>query len=931
MRDILSIPSGRRFPSTALCRGRSALATASLAALCFAVAAADVPAFASRPAAHYQPRANERVGTLPNGLRYFIERGQPGDKVEFRLVVRAGEAEILPREQEVAHVVEHIVSHKLRDIATKGSPAQRVARYGGVPGGDFNAGAGFVQTNYFIRMPANEAAAIAEGFDILRDWATPGEISDEEIDRDRKAVVEEKRRASPSIMHGFETLRRTWYPGEPLYTYHFDPAGTISATAATIRDFHRRWYVPANMALIVVGDIDPDVALGEIRRRFEDIPAGEPVPQRADLRIEAIAGGAFVATASPGGRESDLTVSYKYRRQPAGSPGLVRQAAIARISDMLLAGAFANITQRYGSPLEAGGVSTSFHGNPGSYGGVDVLVAKGKLRPGRVADGLFEILRLLETVRRQGFSVADIEAARARLLGSPPQLRGGPGRWEALFVDGAFEPDEAAIQGEVRALTASEFNDAMKALLDPKARDVVLIRPDHRPELDLSEMDFRSLAAKVARAPAARLSGPVVREPELLAFTAAGGVAPGNGKRAVDGAGEADHGFSRSTLPRSNATLFVRKTAGPIRLHMERRGGEGRFAPADANGLDLASDLVAWSGLGGLDRFEIQRFLASRQISLDASVGGARESLSVSGPAREWSLLLRLARTRILEPQCRADALDDMVAVRSDAFSSAASLTAARADFSNFIARVLGEAELPGGDDVRALKLADACRKERLALGDTEGMTIFVEGDLDEAEMSRSVGAMLDLPASGPKPPLRVREVVEPRPGRHTMRAGEGALASVSLLVHMRADGPPVSDAGFLVADILVERMNHRLRTVERGTYSAGGGFTARNAPYRETLSIGFDCDAANVDRMAAAARDEFRILRENGVTGDELARARRKRAGRGRGLAELAGDWINRATLAPLPAANDVEVAGWIAENVDPSRIAEFVRLPET
>src|SRR6476469_5054456 len=49
------------------------------------------------------------VGTLPNGLRYYVRaNGKPGRRAELRLVVKAGSVLEDPDQQGLAHFVEHM-------------------------------------------------------------------------------------------------------------------------------------------------------------------------------------------------------------------------------------------------------------------------------------------------------------------------------------------------------------------------------------------------------------------------------------------------------------------------------------------------------------------------------------------------------------------------------------------------------------------------------------------------------------------------------------------------------------------------------------------------------------------------------------------------------------------------------------------------------
>jgi predicted Zn-dependent peptidase len=170
-------------------------------------------------------------GKLGNGLAYHIEKAaEAGGETSFRLIVRVGQLHGLP-EQQVAHVVEHIVIEKLADKAAKGSVWERASRIGA----RVNAGTGDTSTSYYVDLPESNPAAAAAALAILLDWASPGALSDEEIDRERKAVIEEARQGGYGEENRLAAAQlRALFPQNDALANPRDPIGTLSATAPTM-------------------------------------------------------------------------------------------------------------------------------------------------------------------------------------------------------------------------------------------------------------------------------------------------------------------------------------------------------------------------------------------------------------------------------------------------------------------------------------------------------------------------------------------------------------------------------------------------------------------------------------------------------------------------------------------------------------------------
>ena len=58
-------------------------------------------------------------------------------------------------------------------------------------------------------------------------------------------------------------------------------------TGAMLKKFYDTWYAPNNAILVIVGDVQPQQALAEVRRFFADIPS-KKIPERPDIRLEPI-------------------------------------------------------------------------------------------------------------------------------------------------------------------------------------------------------------------------------------------------------------------------------------------------------------------------------------------------------------------------------------------------------------------------------------------------------------------------------------------------------------------------------------------------------------------------------------------------------------------------------------------------------------------
>src|SRR5499427_10846025 len=95
------------------------------------------------------------VGTLPNGLRYYVRsNGRPARRAELRLVVKAGSVLEDDDQKGLAHFVEHMEFEGTRNFPGT-SLTDFLASLGLSIGPDANAATGYNSTQYTLRVPTD--------------------------------------------------------------------------------------------------------------------------------------------------------------------------------------------------------------------------------------------------------------------------------------------------------------------------------------------------------------------------------------------------------------------------------------------------------------------------------------------------------------------------------------------------------------------------------------------------------------------------------------------------------------------------------------------------------------------------------------------------------------------------------------------------------
>ena len=270
----------RRFLSLAL--------SLSLAAPVFAQAAKTAASTAPIPLTAKLPIDSKvKIGTLPNGIRYYIRKNlKPEKRAELRLVVNAGS--VLENENQLglAHFVEHTAFNGTTHFA-KNDLVKYLQSIGVRFGADLNAYTGFDETVYILPVPTDTARIVEQAFTILEDWAHGQVFDSTEVTNERGVVREEWRLGKGAG----DRMLHQWLPialKGSLYAERL-PIGNeqsiMTATPARLRSFYKSWYRPDLQAVIAVGDFDPAAIEAQIKKHFAGIPeAGESAQARAGDR-----------------------------------------------------------------------------------------------------------------------------------------------------------------------------------------------------------------------------------------------------------------------------------------------------------------------------------------------------------------------------------------------------------------------------------------------------------------------------------------------------------------------------------------------------------------------------------------------------------------------------------------------------------------------
>lgn len=227
-------------------------------------------------------RLEPTVTTLENGLTVVVHEDHRSHAFATSLMFGVGASEdVLPLPDGTpgstgkAHFFEHLMFE-----GSVHAPEDSYDTWLADAGAVNNAWTDNDWTTYNIQGPP-EALELALWLESDRmGWL---ELTEEDVDNQRGVIANERRgdEGADSVYPNYALNWTLWPEGHP---YRWPVLGTmrdIERVPQTELDGHfRRWYVPSNAVLVVVGDVDTETVLKHAARIFGEVPAGQ-APERA--------------------------------------------------------------------------------------------------------------------------------------------------------------------------------------------------------------------------------------------------------------------------------------------------------------------------------------------------------------------------------------------------------------------------------------------------------------------------------------------------------------------------------------------------------------------------------------------------------------------------------------------------------------------------
>ena len=216
-------------------------------------------------------KESERLisGKLENGIHYYIyKNNKPEDKAMLNLIVKTGSLMEEDNEQGIAHFMEHMAFNGTTKFE-KNEMIKYLQSIGLSFGGDLNAYTSFDRTVYKLLVPTTPKE-LEDGVEVLREWASEATLNPQEIESEKKVVIEEWRLRQGLAQRLGDVQKKALFEGSRYYDRF--PIGLPEiingATPELVRGFYEKWYQPENISIVAVGDFDTNQVENYIHKYF---------------------------------------------------------------------------------------------------------------------------------------------------------------------------------------------------------------------------------------------------------------------------------------------------------------------------------------------------------------------------------------------------------------------------------------------------------------------------------------------------------------------------------------------------------------------------------------------------------------------------------------------------------------------------------------
>jgi zinc protease len=822
-----------------------------------------------------------KTGKLANGMQYYIKRNtEPAGRVVMYLANKAGSILEDDNQRGLAHFLEHMNFNGSTHFP-KNELINYLQKAGVRFGADLNAYTSFDETVYVLPLPSDDTLLLAQGLQIMRDWAKGALLEGEEIDKERGVILEEKR-LRKGVDQRIQEQTMPLLLNHSRYTERM-PIGTDEVlnhfSYKEIRTFYGDWYRPNLQALIIVGDIDETKMEKEIKRLFSDLKNPAKIRKRERYTVPLNGENHFLAITDNEMTSTHLRILHKFPVQQICTEADYRKELIrtfySRMISARLAAAIRTADPAY---INAG------NGFEDLYDNLDAFAVNISLKPGEMERGVKAVYTEMEKVKRFGFTDAEIKRTRESYLKGMEALylernkkssKSYADQYLNHFLGKSPAPGveyyHSAAARIIPAISPEEINNVIREYQHDINRDIFIMAPASQKEQLPSEANILSWISAVHNSEVTAWKEDQGNGVLMAQLPAAGSII-----RKTD-----NPSLGTTTLVLSNGVTVILKPTifknNEIQLYAFSPGGTSLYPDADFESATNATALVRSSGLGTYNATQLRNYLSGKNVQIAPYISERYEGISGVSGKEDLPQAFELIHAYFASVHMDPDFFNASIAqARANIVNRRNNPSTVFADtvntllYGNNIRKTAPTLERINNINAdRAL----AIYKERFADASDFVFTIVGSFTVDEIE-PLLLKYLATLPSTGRKETAKDLGLYPPDKGfSANIRKGKEdkatvAMAYVGKYTYSQHDNL-LMDA---LSACLQIRLQERLREEEGGIYTVNVTPATYKYPVnRFSLNISFTTSPLQREKLIAAVKDEVKKISENGPSKENV------------------------------------------------------------
>lgn len=835
-----------------------------------------------------------RYGQLPNGLTYYIRHNEePKQRCEYHIAQRVGAVLEEDNQNGLAHFLEHMAFN-----GTEHFPGKGIINYfesiGVNFGGNINAYTSIDETVYRLSdVPTIREGIIDSALLVMHDWSCGLLLLGEEIDAERGVIREEWRTGATAQRRLWKKSRALMFPNS-----QYGKRDVIGDTAVinnfayeALRDYYHKWYGPDNQAIIVVGDIDVDQIEEKIKALWANVPERANRGERPLYSVDDNQEPIVAIVTDKEAQQTRIQLFWKHPQTPLYLQGTNISYMMDRfrglISSMLNT-RFEEAAMDPEAPFVGAGA--------GYYELVklrDAFTAVAVAKEGKETEAYEALLYQLEKMRRYGFTEAELEVAKANMLSGYERAYNSRKTRQNISLAREyirhFEDNEPIpgiefeyefVKELMPSITLELVNNIAQNQLMGDENIIVCITGVEKEGVNIPSSD--QAIALLRAMPELAIEAPVSEKIErpLVAKL------PKKGKIKKQTRNES-LGTTEWLLNNGVRVIFKNTDFRHDQILMEAfsEGGLSLVPTADLPSAALATSIVEMSGLGSFSYTELQKVLAGKQVSVEATIDDYQEEVTGTSTIRDLETMLQLTYLTFTAPRKDEQAFKTMMAMLQNQlknkeknpkaiFRDSLSLLSTNHSERTLI---MNEQLLEHVDLDKALKIF----AQRFS--NPQDFTFTFVGQIDPEDpvtkelILQWIGG---LKKNGKKEHFVDWKVRQPEGDNKLWFRREMTTRTATNRIEYAMYDQPYSLSRhlnyYMIGRILSTRYLESVREREGGSYGVGVGGGMRSVPTTEQfLVIGFDTDPEKQDRIMEVINEEINTIIENGPLANDLEKER--------------------------------------------------------